>query len=174
MLCNIFLEKTRKKFSKGTTYGYFCPSTKDILERRVCNQYGHYFGSIKSKQQQHSVVCRIIKPSAVDKMLPKKVTAAARLYLIIWRAKLFKGQNDPHFRPSSFFGHGICKAKFEILKSNFKIKRALFSRTKQCLKHHCIFYSGGRRSSTHTKGWGRSENQCSNARFFSRQAQRTY
>ena len=72
MLCSILLEKAKKKFAKGTPYDYFWPLTKYILERRICKQCGHYFGSIKSNQQ-HSVVCRMKESPAVDKILQKKV-----------------------------------------------------------------------------------------------------
>ena len=45
---NLLLEKRKKEFRKGIPYDYSCPSTKDILERRVCKQCGLDFGSIKS------------------------------------------------------------------------------------------------------------------------------
>ena len=72
MLCNILLEKAEKKFAKGNPYDYSCLSTKYILERRMCKQCDHYFGSIKSNQQ-HLVVCRMNESPAVDKILQKKV-----------------------------------------------------------------------------------------------------
>ena len=67
-----FWKKQKKEFLKGIPYDYFCPSTNDILERRLCKQFSLYFESIKSNQQ-HLAICRMNESSAVDKIVPKKV-----------------------------------------------------------------------------------------------------
>ena len=49
---NLLPEKAKKEFPNGIPYDYSCPSTKDILERRVYKRCGLYVGSIKSNYQQ--------------------------------------------------------------------------------------------------------------------------
>ena len=73
-----------KKFPKGITYDYSCPSVdQDMITRRMCSHCGQYFLSLKAKSL-HQASCRVIKgciENSTERVRPLRVDAC-------WQRKL--------------------------------------------------------------------------------------